>query len=136
VAPKKKDASSSAGRGTETILLVEDQQGIRELVHVFLKGKGYSVLSAADGNEALKIAEGHVKPIDLLVTDVIMPNMGGQELAHRFTRAWPGTKVLFMSGNLDQASLSGDSQDVPAAVLQKPFPLETLLHKVRHILDR
>jgi CheY-like chemotaxis protein len=127
---------ASAARGTETILLVEDQRGIRELVHEFLKRKGYSVLCAADGNEALKIAHENADTIDLLVTDIIMPNMGGQELADRLTQARPRTKVLFMSGNPDQASLSGRLGDSPATVLQKPFPLEILLQEVRSILDR
>ena len=134
--PKPKGSIASATRGTETILLVEDQPGIRELVHEYLKRKGYSVLCAADGNEALKIADEHANAIDLLVTDIIMPNMGGQELAHRLTQASPGTRVLFISGNPDQASLSDSLSGSPATVLQKPFPLETLLHKVRHILDR
>ena len=134
--PKPDGPMASAARGTETILLVEDQRGIRELVHEFLKRKGYSVLCAADGNEALKIAHENADTIDLLVTDIIMPNMGGQELADRLTQARPRTKVLFMSGNPDQASLSGRLGDSPATVLQKPFPLEILLQEVRSILDR
>lgn len=132
--PKQKAALASAARGTETILLVEDQQGIRELIHEFLKRHGYCVLCAADGNEALKIAEDQRKKIDLLVTDVVMPNMGGHELATRLGHFRPRTKVLFMSGNPDQASLTGPG-DAPATVLQKPFPLDTLLHKVRSVLD-
>ncbi|MFZ3266994.1 MAG: ATP-binding protein [Terriglobales bacterium] len=130
-----------AARGTETILLVEDQQGIRELVHEFLTGKGYTVLCAADGNEALKIAgerakDPHASTVDLLVTDIIMPRMGGKELANRLTQAWPRTEVLFMSGNPEQVSLSGHLGDSPVTVLQKPFPLETLLQKIHDILDR
>ncbi len=130
----------SAARGTGTILLVEDQQGIRELVHEFLTGKGYTVLCAADGSEALKIAGERAKhtranKIDLLVTDIIMPNMGGKELANRLTQKWPQTEVLFMSGNPEQASLSGHPGD-SVTVLQKPFPLETLLQKIHDILDR
>ena len=131
--PKQK-AVGSAARGTETILLVEDQQGIRELVHESLKRHNYFVLCAADGNEALKIADDYRMKIDLLVTDVVMPNLGGHELANRLKHKRPGTKVLFMSGNPDQASLSGLGE-APAMVLQKPFPLETLLHKVRSVLD-
>ena len=130
----RQKAVGSAAPGTETILLVEDQQGIRELVHEFLKRHNYSVLCAADGSEALKIADGYQKKIDLLVTDVVMPNMGGHELAHRLAHKRPETKVLFMSGNPDQASLSGLGE-APATVLQKPFPLDTLLQKVRSVLD-
>ena len=125
-----------SARGTETILLVEDQEGIRELASELLKRNGYSVLCAGDGQEALKIAAEHDDSINLLVTDVIMPNMDGHELAHRLTRARPQTKVLFMSGNADQASLSHHLGDVPALVLQKPFRLDALLHKVRSVLDQ
>lgn len=133
---KQKVPTASAGRGTETILLVEDQQGIRELVHELLRRNGYSVLCAGDGHEALKIADEHADTIHVLVTDVIMPNMDGHELAQRLTHARPQTKVLFMSGNADQASLSDRLGDAPATVLQKPFPLDALLHKVRGVLDQ
>jgi len=132
--PKHKSGLAHAPRGTETILLVEDQQGIRDLVHEFLKRHDYSVLCAADGNEALKMAHSYRKKIDLLLTDVVMPNMGGHELANRLSQTRPRTKVLFMSGNPDQASLNPPGE-APAIVLQKPFPLDTLLHKVRNLLD-
>jgi two-component system, cell cycle sensor histidine kinase and response regulator CckA len=131
---KSKTATVSA-QGTGTILLVEDQQGIRDLIHEFLKGHNYSVLCASDGVEALKIANAHKKKIDLVVTDVVMPNMGGHELANRLTLSRPETKVLFMSGNPDQASLKGPGE-APAIVLQKPFPLDTLLQKIRSLLHR
>ena len=123
------------GRGSETILLVEDQQGIREVVQEFLRRRGYSVLCAADGDDALQVADEHAHAIDLLVTDVIMPNMGGPELVQRLTRLRPHTKVLFISGNPDQASLS-ERLGSTAAVLQKPFPLDILLRKVRSVLDQ
>lgn len=132
--PKHKTAPAHPVHGTETILLVEDQEGIRDLVHQFLKRHDYSVLCAADGNEALKIAHSYRKKIDLLLTDVVMPNMGGHELANRLSQTRPHTKVLFMSGNPDQASLNAPGEE-PATVLQKPFPLDTLLHKVRNLLD-
>ncbi len=137
--PKQKGAmayeGAHTGRGTETILLVEDQQGIREVVQEFLKRRGYSVLCAADGHDALQIADDHAHAIDLLVTDVIMPNMGGPELVQRLTRTRPQTKVLFISGNPDQASLS-EQLGTAAVVLQKPFPLDSLLRKVRSVLDQ
>ncbi len=129
-------AAPQVERGVETILLVEDQVGIREVAQEFLVRRGYSVLSAADGDEALRIACAHAHPIDLLVTDVVMPNMGGLELAQRLSQSRPGTKVLFISGNPDQASLHKKLGDVPAAVLQKPFPLDSLLRKVRSVLDQ
>jgi PAS domain S-box-containing protein len=133
--PKKQLGIPSGAQGTETILLVEDQEGIRELVHEVLKRRGYSVLCASDGNEALRIAEECKESIDLLVTDIIMPNVGGQELASRLAQVRPRMKVMFMSGNPDQAFLSGDL-GAGAVVLQKPFPLDTLLHKVRSLLDQ
>ena len=138
--PKQKEAMASATthaeRAIETILLVEDQEGIREVAQEFLKRRGYSVLCAADGDEALRIANDHAHPIDLLVTDVVMPNMGGPELVQRLTQSRPHTKVLFISGNPDQASLSERLGEVPVAVLQKPFPLDSLLRKVRSVLDQ
>jgi two-component system cell cycle sensor histidine kinase/response regulator CckA len=133
---KTKGLPASAACGSETVLLVEDQTGIRELVHEFLKRNGYSVLCAADGSEALRIADDYGKQIDLLVTDVVMPNMGGRELAHRLTHTRPQTKVLFMSGNPDQSFQNGRPGEPPALVLQKPFPLEVLLNKVRSVLDQ
>lgn len=126
---------SHLGRGSETILLVEDQQGIREVVQEFLKRRGYSVLCAADGDEALRIADDHAYPIHLLLTDVVMPNMGGAELVSQLNRTRPHTKVLFISGNPDQASLS-ERLGATAVVLQKPFPLDSLLETVRGVLDR
>jgi len=132
---KMKAPPASAARATETILLVEDQDGIRDLVREFLQKKGYTVLHAVDGNEALQIAGEHKQPIHLLLTDVVMPNLGGRELAHRLTQPRPRMKVLFMSGYPDHATWSGELVDDTAAVLQKPFPLDTLASKIRTLLD-
>jgi CheY-like chemotaxis protein len=125
----------SPTRGTETILLVEDQDEIRDLVLEFLQKYGYSVLHAAEGNEALEIADAYKHAIHLLLTDVVMPNVGGRELAHRLTQARPQMKVLFMSGYPDHATWSSELVDDTAAVLQKPFPLDTLARKIRNLLD-
>jgi two-component system, cell cycle sensor histidine kinase and response regulator CckA len=133
--PDADDESRALRRGTETILLVEDQQGIREVVQEFLRRRGYSVLCAADGDEAIEIADEHAYPIHLLLTDVVMPNMGGAELVHRLTRTRPQTKVLFISGNPDQASLN-ERLGTTAVVLQKPFQLDSLLREVRSVLDQ
>ncbi|MGB9234910.1 MAG: ATP-binding protein, partial [Terriglobales bacterium] len=135
VTHKKRKHSASEARGTETILLVEDQKEILELVHEALKRSGYSVLCAADGNRALEIAKQQTNPIDLLVTDILMPGLGGYDLANRLTHLRPGMKIMFMSGNPDEAFLRGDL-DANTVVLQKPFPLDTLLRKVRHVLDQ
>jgi PAS domain S-box-containing protein len=122
-------------RGTETVLLAEDQEGIRDLVREFLQNSGYTVLHAVDGNEALQIADEYKHPIHLLLTDVVMPNVGGRELAQRLTQPRPQMKVLFMSGYPDHATWSSELLDDTAAVLQKPFPLDTLARKVRSLLD-
>jgi DNA-binding NtrC family response regulator len=114
---------------------VEDQDGIRDLVGEFLQKSGYRVLSAADGNEALQMAEEQKGPIDLLLTDVVMPNLGGRELALRLTEPRPQMKVLFMSGYPDHGTWSSELVDDSASVLQKPFALETLARKVRVLLD-
>jgi signal transduction histidine kinase/CheY-like chemotaxis protein len=123
-------------KGTETILLVEDEAGIRELGSDFLQGQGYMVLTAMDGNEALRIAEGHEDLIHLLVTDIVMPNVGGKELAQRLRQVRPQIKVLFMSGYPEHPALATGDVGAPTTVLQKPFSLDALAHKVRSLLDQ
>jgi len=123
-------------RGNETILLVEDEAGIRELANDFLQGRGYMVLTATDGNDALRIAEGHEDLIHLLVTDIVMPNVGGKELAQRLRQVRPQIKVLLMSGYPDHPALASADVDVQTTVLQKPFSLDMLAHKVRSLLDQ
>ncbi|HWY20000.1 MAG TPA: ATP-binding protein [Candidatus Acidoferrum sp.] len=123
-------------RGTETILLVEDEVGIRELATDFLQGRGYKVLTAMDGNEALRIAEGHEDLIHLLVTDIVMPNVGGKELSQRLRQVRPQIKVLFMSGYPDHPALAEADIGAQTTVLQKPFSLDMLAHKVRGLLDQ
>jgi DNA-binding NtrC family response regulator len=115
--------------------LVEDQDGIRDLVREFLQKNGYTVLHAVDGNDALQIAAKYQNSIHLLLTDVVMPNLGGRELARRLTQPRPRMKVLFMSGYPDHATWSSELVDDTAAVLQKPFPLDTLARKIRTLLD-
>jgi two-component system, cell cycle sensor histidine kinase and response regulator CckA len=129
--------AAGEARGNETILLVEDQEGIRELVCEFLQGKGYTVLVAADGYQALQIADECRGAIHLLLTDVVMPNLGGRELALRLAPARPQMKVMFMSGYPDHSTWSHGLVDdfQSAAVLQKPFLLDTLAGKVRGLLD-
>ena len=131
-----RSALVTAPTGTETVLLVEDQEGIRDLVREFLQRKGYTVLHAVDGDDALRIAGEHKDQIHLLVTDVIMPNIGGRELARRLTPLRPQMKVLFMSGFPDHASLDHEAVDENVAVLQKPFLLDALAHKIRSVLGQ
>jgi two-component system cell cycle sensor histidine kinase/response regulator CckA len=127
---------AAAPKGTETILLVEDESGIRELAGEFLRRQGYMVLHAMDGNEALRIAGGHEDLIHLLVTDMAMPNLGGKELAHRLRQVRPQIKVLFMSGYPDHAASADGDVGGQTTLLQKPFSLDTLAQKVRTLLDQ
>ncbi|MGA8621884.1 MAG: ATP-binding protein [Candidatus Sulfotelmatobacter sp.] len=126
----------TAPKVIETILLVEDESGIREVACDFLQRRGYTVLTAVDGNEALRIAEKHGDSIHVLVTDMVMPNLGGKELAHRLRQVRPQIKVLFMSGYPEHPALAGGAVDTQTTVLQKPFLLDTLAQTVRSLLDR
>ena len=119
----------------ETILVVEDEAGIRALVRKILRRQGYVVLEASNGDDALKICAGHKGKIDLLVTDVMMPRMSGRELADRLTALRPELRVLYVSGYTDDAMLSSGSFPSGTAFLQKPFTLGSLLGKVREVLD-
>jgi len=121
--------------GSETILLVEDQAAIRDVTRVYLMRLGYNVLAAPDGEEALRIAATQQKGVDLVVTDVVMPNMGGRELAARMNQRHPKTKVLFMSGYPDHAVRRQEGLTEDVEILQKPFSLKSLAAKARSILD-
>jgi hypothetical protein len=121
--------------GTETILLVENAEPLRALAKEFLKGSGYAVLEAENGKEALRIANAFGGPIDLLLTDVIMPEMGGKKLAEQLKSLRPTTKVLFMSGYSDDSIVQSGIRVLEMVFLEKPFTREVLLRKVRRILD-
>lgn len=122
-------------KGTETVLVVEDQDGIRDIVRESLRRNGYKVLIAVDGNQALEMANAYPDPIHLLVTDLVMPNIGGRELAQRLTPLRPQMKVLFMSGYSEHSSLDSEEPDASATILQKPFSLDALARNVRRVLD-
>jgi PAS domain S-box-containing protein len=126
---------ATAPKGTETVLVVEDQDGIRDIVGESLRRNGYKVLIAVDGDEALQMAGTYADPIHLLVTDLVMPNIGGRELAQHLTPLRPQMKVLFMSGYSEPATLNDEVIDPPADVLQKPFSLDALVRNVRRVLD-
>ncbi|HEX3853098.1 MAG TPA: ATP-binding protein, partial [Polyangiaceae bacterium] len=121
--------------GNETVLLVEDESQVRRLVFEVLQARGYKVLAAKDGLEAIPLEENYADRIDLLITDVVMPGMSGRELAKHVTAARPNTKVLFMSGYTDDAVLRHGVTGPGTAFLQKPFALEDLLRRVRALLD-
>jgi len=130
-----KPALSAMPKGTETVLVVEDQDGIRDIVRESLRRNGYKILIAVDGNEALQTAASYPDPIHLLVTDLVMPNIGGRELAQRLKPQRPAMKVLFMSGYSEHSALDIEESGSSAAVLQKPFSLDVLARSVRRVLD-
>ncbi|GEM_PF-1675426 len=127
--------SPGAFEGTETVLVAEDEPGVRSLVHASLRLKGYTVLEAGNGTEALALAERHSGPIHLLLTDVIMPQMNGRELSERLKARRPGLKVLFMSGYTDDAVLRHGVVTEDLQFIQKPFTPSALAGKMRTVLD-
>jgi PAS domain S-box-containing protein len=122
-------------RGTETILLVEDETGVRKLVEKTLGQKGYTVLPASNGWEALQLQEQHQGPIELLIADIVVPQMNGQELAARLGLLRPETRVLFMSGYTDKAIILEGVLSSGTAFIKKPFTPDALAAKVREVLD-
>ncbi len=122
-------------RGTETILLVEDEDMVRALVHEVLTRSGYTILGARNGGEAILACERHAGPIHLLVTDLVMPGMNGIDLAKRLAPLRPEMKTIYMSGYSDHALLQGDLLTASAAFVQKPFAIGAFALKVREVLD-
>jgi CheY-like chemotaxis protein len=137
-------ASDAAGGGVradpeaghETILLVEDEQGVRELTARMLNLMGYTVLTATSGAEALALAAAHEGSIDLLLTDVVMPNMGGARLAEELRRRRPETKVVFVSGYTENTISDHGALDAGVEFLAKPFGREALARKLRQALSK
>ena len=127
-------APRAALGGTETVLLVEDEESVRQLVRETLIARGYQVVEAEDGEAGLSVAAQHDGPIHLVITDVVMPGMGGRELVKQLAQTRPETKVLYLSGYTEDAIVSEGSIESGTAFLQKPFTLQNLSRKVREIL--
>jgi PAS domain S-box-containing protein len=120
--------------GTETILLVEDEESVRQLVRDTLAAKGYEVLEGENGEAGIAAAAGHRGRIDLVITDVVMPGLGGREMIKQLAETRPETKVLYLSGYTEDAIISDGSIETGTAFLQKPFTLQSLSRKVREVL--
>jgi len=130
----RKPDTLSLPRGSETVLLVEDEKGVRELAREYLEMSGYTVIEGENGHMALELAAMHAGQIHLLMTDVVMPGISGRELAERVSHIRPGIKILYMSGYTDQAVVHHGILETDAVLLQKPFTAATLASKLREIL--
>ncbi len=126
--------SKSQAGGSETVLLVEDEESVRQLVRETLEAKGYKVLEADNGEAALRLVSQHAGPLHLLVTDVVMPGMSGRELSSQLGASHPQTKVLYLSGYTEDAIVHEGVLEPGTAFLQKPFTLQMLSRKVREVL--
>jgi CheY-like chemotaxis protein len=135
--PKKKSRSVEGAlrRGLETVLLVEDEVGVRTLARLVLEKSGYTVIEAESGPDALDLVQMHPEPIKIMLADVVMPDMSGPELAKQLTTLRPDMKVLFLSGYTDEAILRHGIIDADVPFLQKSFTQDGLLKKVREVLD-
>jgi PAS domain S-box-containing protein len=134
-ATREKIQAPSSVRGSETILLVEDEEPLRRLAGMFLSNNGYQVLAAANGAAAQRLAAENRGPIDLLLTDVVMPGMNGRVLAEQLAAGHPAMKVLYMSGYTDTVIAGHGVLDEGIHLLHKPFTEEVLLGRVRELLD-
>jgi two-component system cell cycle sensor histidine kinase/response regulator CckA len=126
---------TEALRGSETVLLVEDAPAVREVARRILEHYGYRVVEAATGEGALRVAADLPGQIDMLLSDIVMPGMGGRALADRLTALNPTLKVLFMSGYTDDAIMRVEELSAATSYLQKPFSPAALARKVREVLD-
>jgi CheY-like chemotaxis protein len=122
-------------QGSESVLLVEDDEAVRALACTVLSRHGYQVVEASDGQEALDLVQGRIEPVNLLITDVIMPHLNGLDLYRQLRQQWPDLRVLFMSG-YTEGEIDADVIAGGAGFLQKPFTPEIFSQKVRELLDR
>jgi nitrogen-specific signal transduction histidine kinase/CheY-like chemotaxis protein len=129
-----RETVSGKPRGTETVLVAEDEPDVRNLAARALEGCGYTVLEAADGREALRVVDRHKAGVDLVVADVVMPEMDGRQLVEALRERYPGVKVLYTSGYTDDAVVRRGVLRSEVVLLQKPYTPQTLLHKCREVL--
>jgi two-component system cell cycle sensor histidine kinase/response regulator CckA len=127
-------ANGEAARSWETILLVEDEDCIREITRRILEMHGYTVLTAANANEGIRVFDDYDGAINLVVTDIMMPGMNGRELVRRLNERAPGLKTIFISG-YDCNVARADSPDPKINYLQKPFTVDELARKIREVID-
>ena len=127
--------TESGFRGTETILIVEDETAVRTLACRILEDRGYTVLKARESSEALRLAKEYSGEIQMVITDVVMPGLSGPRLVSGFEAERPGIKALYISGYTDNAIVHHGILDSNVAFLQKPFTVEGLARKVRDVLD-
>ena len=135
VMEERAPTAESPSGGSETVLLVEDADSLRELGREILEENGYTVIEASSGTAALEALARHTGPLDLVLTDLVMSGMSGRELAEQITRMRPGTKVLFMSGYTDDALGHHGVLESGTAFVEKPFTIDGLLRKVREVLE-
>jgi two-component system, cell cycle sensor histidine kinase and response regulator CckA len=121
-------------RGTETVLLVEDEAAVRECAREFLGGQGYTVLEAGNGEDALRVSRAYCGPIDLMISDVVMPKMSGPQLAEQLAAERPKMKILFASGYAESTVIRHGKIDATNQFIEKPFSLHALARKIREIL--
>ena len=133
---RPEQSAAARGTGSETVLLVEDEEALRVFVRSTLQKHGYTVMDARDGLSALDLLSRGNHPFDVLVTDVVMPRMGGYELAQRVLRARPGTRILYMSGYAEESIMPSFITGRRVDLIRKPFDAADLLSRLREVLDR
>jgi DNA-binding response OmpR family regulator len=134
--PATTATTPATNRGTETVLLVEDEEGVRKLVRGILARQGYRVLEATSGEEALDMVRDYSGKIDMLLSDVVLVGMSGRELSERLRIQMPSLRVIYMSGYTDDAIVRHGVLTESAEFLQKPFSSDSLLRKVRAVLEK
>jgi PAS domain S-box-containing protein len=133
---KEKEVKEEIPGGRETVLIVEDDESVRKMAVLVLEKKGYTVLEAKDGNEALLLCKGRKEPIHLILTDVVMPGMSGRQLVDQLRQVYQDIKALYMSGYTDNAIVHHGVLKKGMNFIQKPFTIDGLASKVRKVLDK